>query len=178
MKINFGQKLVALNGTPLRLGQYMDSRLIAVLVQEILNKCEMPMEHLNKMQKRLEEVAGKELTLSEAVVTALLFSYEDEKTLAGSTRIARLTLARRCNKLGMVKISEADVKQITPLTEKYYLGSLISPQIETLLQGKSFSLSMEDEEEEDEKPTLPPPPPPPPATDASPVPAPAPAAET
>ena len=148
MKINFGQKLVAMNGEPLRISQYgLDPRTVTVLVQEVLNKCEMPTEHLIKMNKQMDKVLGKELTLSEAVVTALLFSYEDEKTLPGSTRLSRLTLARRCNKLGMVKISEADVKQITPLIERYYLGSLISPQIETLLQGKEFTLFEDDEED-------------------------------
>ena len=57
--------------------------------------------------------------------------------------------ARKCNRLGMVKISDADIKVLMPLIEKYYRGALVSPQVEVLLKGKQFLLVEEDEPDED-----------------------------
>lgn len=150
MKIDFSQKLVLLSGEPLRLSNPsygLDARTTAVIVQEVFNKSELPTDVILRVSKRLDEVIGKELTLSEAVVTALTFAFAGEETLAGSERIKRLDMARRCNKLGMVKISDSDIKFIMPLVEKKYPGPLVSTQIETLLQGKKFLLVEEEPDE-------------------------------
>lgn len=151
-KVNFGQNIVYMNGEPLRLGGTYgcDQRTVAVFVQEIINKSELPTESVIKINKRMDEVLGKPLTLSETVVTALHGIYEDEKVLVGSERQRRMDYARKCNRLGMVKISEADIKYLMPLIEKYYRGALVSPQVEVLLKGEQFLLVEEEEDEDDE----------------------------
>jgi len=157
VKIDFGQKLVLLSGETLRLSNPaygLDSRTVAVIVGDVLNKSELPTDAIIRVSKKIEEVLGKELTLSEAVVTALVSVYAGEEALSGSERIKRMDLARRCNKLGMVKIADSDIKFIMPLVEKKYPGALVSPQIETLLQGKSFSLVTEDEPDDPAPPPV------------------------
>lgn len=152
VKIDLAQKLVYLNGTPLRLGQYgLDTRTVAVIVQEVINKSELPTDALVRVNKKLDEVAGKELTLCETVLGALMAIHDDEKTLSGKDRADRIEYARRFNKLGKVKVSEGDVKFLMPLVEKYYRGPLVSTQAEDLLKGKEFVLTTTEEEDGEEE---------------------------
>lgn len=152
IKIKMGQELVALNGEALRLGGSfgLDGRTIAVVVEEVLNKSQLPSDEVKRLSERLNEVAGKPLCLAEVVCSALLGAYEDEKTLSGSERAKRIELAMRLNRTGMAKVSDSDVKFIMPLIEKCYRGSLLSPQVEALLQGKPFTLGLQEGDEQDE----------------------------
>lgn len=151
-KIKMGRALHALNGEELRLdGSFgMDARTVAVMVSEVIGKAGLAQDDINKLADRLNVVAGRPLILAEAVCTALLGAYEDEKTLPGSERSKRIAMALRLNRTGMAKISDADIKVIMPLVEKCYRGSLVAPQVEALLRGQPFTTGLVDGDEVDE----------------------------
>ena len=152
MKIKMGQELKGLNGEPLRLGgpAGLDARTLNAVISEVINKADLPQAQRDTVLKLLEELAGKPILLCNAVCDALMGAYEDERSLPGSERSKRIALALRLNRTGMAKISDADVKYIVPLVEKTYRGSLVSPQVDALLQGKDFKAGLADGDEEDD----------------------------
>ncbi len=147
MKINFGQALVNLDGTAMKRSTILDGRLLGAIAGA-LGDCGFSSEVNQKISEKFKDMGIKDLTLTESVVSALMHPFEDEKNLSGSDRLKRLDMARRCNRTGMVKISDVDIKVIMPLVEKFFMGPLVSPQVECLLQGKPFLTFEEDEVDE------------------------------
>lgn len=151
-KVKMGQELTAINGEPLRMGGDfgLDPRTSSIIVRDVLAAVSMPAETVKALNDKMNSVLGKPLTLYEAVSTALLSPYEDEKNLGGSERAKRQILALRLYRTGMAKLNEDDVKYIVPLVEKFYRGSLIAPQVEALLRGREFKTGLVEGDEADE----------------------------
>lgn len=145
-KIDLGQPLRELNGESVRMSVVLDNRTLAEVAQAL---ADLPAEVRTPAVEAINKHVAKPLSLSLAITSALTAVYEDEAKpgqLAGSERVTRLDLARRCNKEGMVKLDDAQVKKCTEMVTKFFGGSLIAPQVEILLQGKAFDLTIEDDE--------------------------------
>lgn len=145
-KIDLGQSLCELNGEPVRLSAVLDARTLAVVAEALVK---LPAEIRAPAVEAINKNVAKPLTLSVAITTALLAVYKDEAEpgqLQGPERIARFDLARRCNKEGMVRLDGAQVKKCIDMVTKFFSGSLIAPQVELLLNGKTFALTMDDDE--------------------------------
>lgn len=152
VKVKMGQTLFAINGEPLRFGGQFgaDPRTTAIFVAEVFKKADLGDEANKKFDAKLAEVISAPITLAEICCTALLAAYDDEKTLASAEKIKRQQLAVRINREGMVKIGKVDRETILPMVNKHYLGSLIYPQVESMLNGEAVKLGLAEGDEPDD----------------------------
>lgn len=150
VKRDLGQPIMdVLTKEPMRLVAMLHQDTVTAVVSLLVEN--LSAEHREPVLKVVNEKVKKPLTMSEVIVTALLSPYEDEKTLEGSEQIARFDLARRCNKLGMVKLNSADISKINTLVKKKYQGSMIAPTVQYLLEGKKVELTLDDEDDSSEE---------------------------
>ena len=150
-KIDFAQPLLQLNGQPIRRDVLCHPQTIG-MVQAVINNALADMQDARKaLFLAINERFGEGLTLQEVVCDALTAAYTDDRgqpeRISGIDRTKRVTMAIRCNKRGMVKIGDDDIKFIMPIIEKRFLDSLISVQVETLLRGEAFALTAEDDDD-------------------------------
>ena len=149
-KIDFSQPLLQLNGQPIRRDVLCHPPTIAE-VQAVINTALKEMSDARKtLIAGINEKFGEPLTLQEVVCDALTSAYANDagrpEHISGIERTKRVQMAIRCNKRGMVKIGEDDIKFVMPLIEKRFLDSLISVQVETLLRGEVFALTADDDD--------------------------------
>jgi hypothetical protein len=148
-KISMGGVLLTMDGDKIRRSAMLHRETIAAALDRF-RALGLDSQTQRKIDDAANELGGGDLTLGVACVNALLGAYDDEKTLEGAQRLMRLRLAQRCNRAGMVKLSDADVLLIKKLVDKCYLGSLIAPQIHIMLDGEVFTPAP-DETEDAEK---------------------------
>lgn len=152
-KIDFSQQLLQLNGKPIRKDVLCHPQTVAMMQVAIDEALKDQPESRRTLIATINTRFGEGLTLQEVVCDALTSAYTDERgqseRISGVDRTKRVQLAIECNKKGVVKIGEEQIKFIMPLVEKRFLDSLISVQVETLLRGEPFALTVEEEEEDE-----------------------------
>lgn len=152
MKIDFSKTLLQLNGQPVRKDTLCHPQTV-MMVQAVINESlkDFP-EQRALLITAINKHFGDGLTLQEALCDALTSAYTgpqgSPEHVSGIDRTKRVQLAIRCNKRGMVKIGDDDIKLAMPLVEKKFMDSLVSVQVESLLRGNKFELTAEDEEDE------------------------------
>lgn len=121
VKRDFGAKLLDLDGNPCHIGGTVEG--VLQVLDQVLQK--VPAEVRKEAVETLERVTGKPLTLASVCSRALISPYEDERTLDDTVRIARMELARKIHKGGVVDITPQERDMIKPLIKKAFNGVLI-----------------------------------------------------
>lgn len=145
VKRDLSAQLIDFDGESIRMQSFMQTDVFNYFVAQVSAK--LANEARAEFGKALNDATTKPITLSRAITMALGSAYEDEKDLDGATRIRRFDLARRCNKEGMVKLSNSQITEINTMLRKRFPGSLIPPQAELLLAGKELNMTIEDDDE-------------------------------
>ena len=140
-KVDFGTVLIELNGEPLRIGYDMRTLLMVQFVlQEVLaDRVDTMTEIVQAINKKMPIA-----TLWDVVSVAVLSAFDNEKDLVPSEKFKRLDLARRFNRKGKLLVTDSQAKELEPLVNKRWPGSLIAPQCEILLRGEEFKTTLED----------------------------------
>ncbi len=121
MKRNFSAVVTDLDGQAVKAGPTVDGILRAVNTVW----ADIPADVQTKLAEAIEKEAGKDLTLASVCTSALMAAYEDDKSLSDDERVARMELARRIHKGGVVDIEPKDRDRIKPLIKKRFGGILI-----------------------------------------------------
>ncbi len=121
MKRNFSAVVTDLDGQAVKAGPTVDGVLRAVNTVW----ADIPADVQTKLAEAIEKEAGKDLTLSSVCTSALMGVYDDDKNISDDERVARMELARRIHKGGVVDIEPKDRDRIKPLIKKRFGGILI-----------------------------------------------------
>ena len=121
MKRDFSAQILDLDDQPVRVGATVES--LSQAIAAMLPK--LSAEQVKEFDAALSAAAGKALTLASACSSALLAAHQDESNLGDDERIARMELARKIHKGGVIDITATERDRIKPLLKKRFGGILI-----------------------------------------------------
>lgn len=121
-KLDFSQKLLDLEGRPMRLGTQPE-------VVDAINAASKALDAVDRtiLGAELDKFFGREETLRSITITSLQAIHEDEKKLGDDERIRRFELCRRIMKTDVVIFNTTERDLFKMLVGKTFRGILIAP---------------------------------------------------
>lgn len=132
MKRDFSEQILDLDESPVRPGSSLEAfaRALNAVFPFLLK------ESQDALNTALEKEMGKPMTLGSACVGALMGVYQGEENMDDGARLARMTLAVKINKGGVVDIEPDERDLVKPLLKKKWAGSILIPVVAAQLLEK------------------------------------------
>ena len=133
LKRNFDDLIRDLDGESIKTGASVEGLQAAINVIWPKLSPELQIE----FQTAADKMMGEGLSLGKAAVACLLGVYEDEKTLDDSKRLARMELARKIHKGGIIDITPEERDLVKSLVTKRYAGILVPVVIKEMMETEA-----------------------------------------
>lgn len=132
MKRDFDVKICDVYGKSIRIGQSLENTVAALNV--IWPRIPAGLQEEFNAALKAQGADHEDLTLKAACVMALTGAYEDERNITFEEADARITLARKLVRGGIIDIEPKDRDRIKPLIRKKFGGVVIPVVASELLE--------------------------------------------